>query len=223
MRLGSKLGSMDTIIGKMNSPYEPCETIPPRQWSFPYLNSFSPWFLNLPTCTTIAYWLGIFKGTDVQIELPLGYTWHELMSLQIDLEGQATSKVDLLAMPEIMPDPFQPFSPVAFARAWSPIPLLCDRFGEPTYSALGKAGKALVFWSSVSDWKPLEHAKADVSHFESILRTTHREACKVGAGLLIIASPGWSYEADDLKGARSVHRLMKSIGYEVVTRTPDER
>ena len=147
----------------------------------------------------------------------MDYSWHELMSYQIDVEGQAVDVTDFHSMPEIIPSVFQPLAPVCFAASWSPIPLAVDRWGEPNESSEDESGRILVRWTTPIEFRALDSGSDDAKHFGLIAEAAFTH----GADVAIIGQPGWSYSADDFKEIRSLRKLASKAGWAVCTRTPD--
>lgn len=147
----------------------------------------------------------------------MDYSWHELMSYQIDVEGQATEVTDFHSMPEIIPSLFEPLGPVCFANSWSPIPLAVERWGDPVESSEDETGRILVRWTTPIDFHPIESGSDDSKHFSRMAEAA--TAC--GADVAIIGQPGWSYRDDDFKQVRRLRKLASKAGWAVSTRTPD--
>jgi hypothetical protein len=192
----------------------------PKGWSFQHINSFTPYFLNIPAGDTLAYWLGV-SPREVNDEFLRSYDWHGQMSAQLNLEEQAYDAADLCSDPELIPARFRPVAPVTLSRLWSPFPVACDRWGDPIYSRLDDRGRAIAAWKPTEAWRSLKEPRGDVAHFEML--AAHATALAIAAcgSVVLIAEPGWAYNSPDrLYSSKRLRRLMKEFGFVVSQRKP---
>ena len=194
--------------------------IAPQAWSFQHLNSFTPYFLNLPAGSTLAYWLGV-AAPNVEADFLRAYDWHSQMSTQFTREEQAQTAADLCTDSELIPHRFRPVAPVTLSRLWSPIPLACDRLGVPLYSQLDDRGRAIAAWLPSEPWRPLTQSSGDVAHFELLVGHAVGVASATQGKIVLVAEPGWSYDGEDfIAKDKPLRRLMRDFGFIVSQRKP---
>lgn len=147
--------------------------------------------------TSLAYWLG-----DLRSDAPRdGFSVVELretMSCFYDMEDQTFGE----DYPEVDPftdEYFSPIAPVTLTRKWCPIASAVLWLGEPNWleveSGDGLRGVA-AHWDNV-DPETLEDAVADTedsAHFLFLLSLVVERAYTRSSGVLLVCSPGWSFE-----------------------------
>lgn len=194
--------------------------IRPNAWSFQHINSFTPYFLNIPAGDTLAYWIGI-SPSAVDHDFFRAYDWHGQMSAQLNLEEQPYDTEDLCSDPELIPTQFRPIAPVTLSHLWSPFPVACDRWGDPFYSRLDDRGRALAAWKPTEAWRPLNKPRGDVAHFETLASHAAAIAIPTSSTVVLTAEPGWDYNSiDHVHSNKRLRRLMHDSGFVTSQRKP---
>lgn len=174
-------------------------------------------------CTSLAYWVGPYAGKlDAKALLDVG----SAMSFQYDFEEQADAYGAALPEDAAWARELAPVAPVQLADAWSPLACAVDVLGAPSSEALEEttgARMAVAAWDAASVSRITTTARkstsADEKRFLGLLTVSVKRAQEARRGLLIVASPGWSYEHVH-EVSKATARLMVKAGFVVTTRRP---
>ena len=149
-----------------------------------------------PDATTFAYWIVVEKEP-----LPAGaasleslYHW---MSYHYDVEEQASEVESLITSDQYTPANIRIIAPVTLAERWSPYTLATQFLGKPLRAERGSGShsRALGVWApravDASLYAPTnEHER----HFVFLLGLACRVALQQNGRIIIVGSPGWSYQ-----------------------------
>jgi hypothetical protein len=150
-----------------------------------------------------------------------------MMEYQYDVEEQA----DCFGSP--FPEDaswrriFSPISPIQLTLQWSPIPLAIEALGDPCCEANESDGEGrtlvVLLWNSsqVADAHipNFRNAQVDMRRFLGLLGIGIARGRDKGQGLLLVAKPGWAYDAVHQISNES-KKIMVRHGFVVTDRRP---
>ena len=169
--------------------------------------------------TTFAYWLGVLSDPSSKFCRDAGDAC-SAMSLQYDVEEQASTLENLRGRREIIPAIFHPVAPVTLALRWSPFPAAFAALGEPVQLHQGKVSTTLAVFRPVES--PMFSATtADERHFQFLLSHVCERAIRTKRWVLLIGCPGWSYDSEDfIANDSELQKLMSNFGFVFYARKP---
>ena len=154
---------------------------------------------HLESWGTLAYWLGFLRpGADLSNTSAdaLGDALTGQYSMEDQKFGDEYSAID-----PFTDEWFQPISPVTLARRWCPIRLARELLGDPVWADAGTRHKVRRPIASVWDdfdpealWDAVSKSE-DSSHFLFLLGLTIESSIDVGGCIMLVCSPGWSFDS----------------------------
>lgn len=121
------------------------------------------------------------------------------MSYHFDVEEQAYTPKMLNSRPDLIPKYLTPIAPVTLAQRWSPFPLAASILGEPEHH---DATEPCYGQAAFAVWTPrylgadrIPTATIDEAHFVFLFRLAASAALASKSKILLVGSPGWSYES----------------------------
>lgn len=147
---------------------------------------------------SFAYWLCRLRKEPKGFEM-LADNLQRVMSFHYDVEEQAYTPEMLNSSPKLIPKYLAPIAPVTLAAGWSPFPMARAILGRPEQR--GIAPKGSFHRGAFAVWKPrylgmddLPKMTAHEKHFVFLLRLAASAALAAKCRILLVGSPGWSYE-----------------------------
>lgn len=147
--------------------------------------------------TTLGYWIGNTES-DMPREKLCVSLLSSSMSTQYSIEDQCFAD-EYDSVDDFTDKYFNPVAPVTLAQQWSPIPSAEKWLGTPTWKEVEDSHgwrSAACYWSKTDDsfFDDLVSLNEDVAHFRFLLTLAVTRAMNEGGGILIVCTPGWSYE-----------------------------
>jgi hypothetical protein len=174
--------------------------------------------------TTLAYWVGNYRGPDEPGEL---LSLARVMSLQYDFEAQADRHGRVFPEDNDWTTRFAPVAPVQLALGWSPVPRAIELLGAPAVEAFeleGDTHTVTCAWAPPSDLKVTARrlraarpTSPDDKRLVELLTATAMRTHAKASRILLVARPGWSYERAGIITPRT-ESLMKRAGFVVADR-----
>jgi hypothetical protein len=178
--------------------------------------SFSELCPDPPTWqTSFAYWLcrlnklpppDVFSAENLK----------SAMGYHFEVEEQAHTLNMLNSPTDLIPKYLAPLAPVTLAQKWSPFPLAISMLGDPEFHGASERSR-----SAFAVWSPRYLGKEkitttirDEEHFVFLFRLAASAALEAKCRILLVGSPGWSYEsAVDNRMNPDTALLMLQAGY----------
>ncbi|GAA4495715.1 hypothetical protein GCM10023172_07870 [Hymenobacter ginsengisoli] len=168
-------------------------------------------------CDTFAYWLLILHDPS-SIYARNADEAQSIMSYQYDVEDQGNLEGE---GPDgkLFPNVFMPIAPVTLALRWSPFPAAMQNLGQPLHLDKHQGDALAVFAPQLVD--EATASTPDEKHFNFLLRHACARAAAEKALVLLVGSPGWSYDSEDyLESEPEIRQLMHETGFIYTLRKP---
>lgn len=166
---------------------------------------------------TFAYWLLVLHDSS-SLYARDAYKAQGVMSHQYDVEEQGNLEGE---GPDgsLVPEVFVPIAPVTLALRWSPFPAAIEALGQPIHADVNRGDILAIFTPQILP--QVLGSTLDKQHFSLLLHHACVRALKENALVLLVGSPGWSYDSEDfLEEEPEIRKLMDDLGFAYTLRKP---